>query len=54
VNARELKYQISVRLLQHMAEAEGLTFAEYSRVYDSEKHEQLLIDVMRLIAEADL
>ena len=53
VSVRELKYQISVRLLEHMAEAEGVTVAEYGQVYDSEKHERLLNDLMRLIAEVE-
>lgn len=49
----ELKHRISVRIVQHIAEVEGMTSAEYGAVYDSEKHEQLLIDLMRLIDEAE-
>jgi hypothetical protein len=46
----ELKYQLSARIVQHIAEAEGMTPAEYGEVYDAEKHERLLIDLMQLIA----
>jgi len=50
MNDTQLKYEISLRLLQHMAESEGITVAEYGQVYDSEKHERLLNDLMNLIA----
>lgn len=45
----ELKHQISSRIVRHIAESEGMTVAEYGQVYDSEKHEELLNDLMRLI-----
>lgn len=53
MNKRELKYQISSRIIRHLAEALSMTTAEYGRVYDGEKHEELLNDLMRLIAQAD-
>lgn len=47
----ELKYKISSRIVRHIAEFEGMTVAEYGQVYDGEKHEELLNDLMRLIME---
>lgn len=47
----ELKYELSSRIVRHIAEIEGMTPAEYGGVYDSEQHEQLLNDLMRLITE---
>ena len=47
----DLKYRISSRIVQHIAEVEGMTVAEYGSVYDAEGHEQMLNDLMRIIAD---
>lgn len=46
---RRLKYRISVLILEHVAALHGMTLSEYGGVYDSERHEELLNDLMKIV-----
>lgn len=48
-NREELKYNLSVKLIEHISSGQGMTASEYGSVYDSEEHERLLIQTMELI-----
>jgi hypothetical protein len=50
----DLKRDISVIILHHVADKLGMTFEDYCSVYDSEQHESMLNDIMKKIMEPKL
>lgn len=44
---QKLKTAVSEQIIQHKAKELDMTVSEYGKVYDSEKHEELLNNIMR-------
>jgi hypothetical protein len=47
----KLKTALSVPILHHIAEKQGMPFGDYCEVYDSEKHEDLLNKLLEAVEE---
>ena len=48
-----LKTLISEQIIEHIAEDKNMTATEYGSVYDSERHEALLLRIMRIVVSGN-